>query len=141
MGKLEPITDGNLNLPNELLKVSKNLDSDLNLKFQLLTFGSLIEQGSDYKVNINPQNGDYTEVYKAEFGEIISGNTVIEKTIIPLLEENKVIGIIQNYPIRLEVENISRNSYRIKILDELGLHKYCCRRMMLSNVHLISYIS
>ena len=28
-----------------------------------------------------------------------------------------------------------------KLLDELGLHKYCCRRMMLSNVHLISYIS
>ena len=28
-----------------------------------------------------------------------------------------------------------------KILDELGLHKYCCRRMMISNVHMISYIS
>ena len=28
-----------------------------------------------------------------------------------------------------------------KLLDELGLHKYCCRRMMLTNVHLISYIS
>ena len=28
-----------------------------------------------------------------------------------------------------------------KLLDELGLHKYCCRRMMLSTVHLISYIS
>lgn len=28
-----------------------------------------------------------------------------------------------------------------KVLDELGLHKYCCRRMMLSNVHLISYIN
>ena len=27
------------------------------------------------------------------------------------------------------------------ILDELGLHKYCCRRMMISNVHMISYIS
>ena len=25
-----------------------------------------------------------------------------------------------------------------KILDELGLHKYCCRRMMISNVHKIS---
>lgn len=25
-------------------------------------------------------------------------------------------------------------------LDELGLHKYCCRRMFLGNVHLISYI-
>lgn len=27
------------------------------------------------------------------------------------------------------------------VLDELGLHKYCCRRMMISNVHMISYIS
>ena len=27
------------------------------------------------------------------------------------------------------------------ILDELNLHKYCCRRMMLTNVHAISYIS
>ena len=28
-----------------------------------------------------------------------------------------------------------------KILDDMNIHKYCCRRMMLSNVHLISYIS
>ncbi len=28
-----------------------------------------------------------------------------------------------------------------EILDEMGLHKYCCRRMMISNVHLISSIS
>ena len=27
------------------------------------------------------------------------------------------------------------------ILDEMGLHKYCCRRMMISNAHLISSIS
>ena len=27
-----------------------------------------------------------------------------------------------------------------KVLDKLGLHKYCCRRMILGNVHLISYI-
>ena len=27
------------------------------------------------------------------------------------------------------------------VLDELKLHKYCCRRMMLTNVHAISYIS
>ena len=27
------------------------------------------------------------------------------------------------------------------ILDEMRIHKYCCRRMMISNVHLISYIS
>jgi DNA-directed RNA polymerase subunit N (RpoN/RPB10) len=28
-----------------------------------------------------------------------------------------------------------------KVLDELGLHKYCCRRMFISNVHLVSNIS
>ena len=28
-----------------------------------------------------------------------------------------------------------------KVLDELDLHKYCCRRMMLGNVHIISYLS
>ena len=27
------------------------------------------------------------------------------------------------------------------ILDEMGIHKYCCRRMMLGNVHAISYLS
>ena len=33
-----------------------------------------------------------------------------------------------------------KKSIEGEALDELGLHKYCCRRMMLSNVHLISYI-
>jgi len=28
-----------------------------------------------------------------------------------------------------------------QVLDDMNLHKYCCRRMMLSNVHLISYTS
>tara|TARA_X000001036_G_C19966529_1_gene516287 strand:- start:154 stop:414 length:261 start_codon:yes stop_codon:yes gene_type:complete len=27
-----------------------------------------------------------------------------------------------------------------EMMDELQLHKYCCRRMFLGNVHLISYI-
>ena len=27
-----------------------------------------------------------------------------------------------------------------KVLDKLGLHKYCCRRMILGNVHLITNI-
>ena len=33
-----------------------------------------------------------------------------------------------------------KKSIEGKVLDELELHKYCCRRMMLGNVHLISYI-
>ena len=28
-----------------------------------------------------------------------------------------------------------------KILTEMNLHKYCCRRMMLGNVHIISYLA
>tara|TARA_B110000914_G_C15127056_1_gene293248 strand:- start:250 stop:468 length:219 start_codon:yes stop_codon:yes gene_type:complete len=27
------------------------------------------------------------------------------------------------------------------VLDELGLHKYCCRRMIITNVPLITYIN
>jgi len=39
--------------------------------------------------------------------------------------------------------NLKNNDKSIegKVLDDLGLKKYCCRRMMLSNVHLISYIN
>jgi DNA-directed RNA polymerase subunit N (RpoN/RPB10) len=39
--------------------------------------------------------------------------------------------------------NLSKQEKSIegRILDDMKIHKYCCRRMMLSNVHLISYIS
>ena len=39
--------------------------------------------------------------------------------------------------------NLKKNDKSIegRVLDDLGLKKYCCRRMMLSNVHLISYIN
>ena len=33
-----------------------------------------------------------------------------------------------------------KKSIEGKILDDLDIHKYCCRRMFLGNVHLISYI-
>ena len=33
-----------------------------------------------------------------------------------------------------------QKSIEAQIIDEMKLHKYCCRRMMLTNVHLISYI-
>ena len=33
-----------------------------------------------------------------------------------------------------------KKSIEGKILDELHIHKYCCRRMFVGNVHLISYI-
>ena len=33
-----------------------------------------------------------------------------------------------------------KKSVEGKVLDELGIEKYCCRRMFLGNVHLIPYI-
>tara|TARA_Y100000389_G_C17454308_1_gene517017 strand:+ start:386 stop:646 length:261 start_codon:yes stop_codon:yes gene_type:complete len=33
-----------------------------------------------------------------------------------------------------------KKSIEGEVMDELGIHKYCCRRMILGNVHLISYI-
>lgn len=33
-----------------------------------------------------------------------------------------------------------KKSIEGEVMDELGIHKYCCRRMFLGNVHLISYI-
>lgn len=58
------------------------------------------------------------------------------------LEKNKNDKQVDN---TLDVKYIdlktSDKSIEGKVLDELGLNKYCCRRMMLSNVHLISYIN
>ena len=33
-----------------------------------------------------------------------------------------------------------KKSIEGKVLDKLEMHKYCCRRMFLGNVHLIPYI-
>ena len=47
----------------------------------------------------------------------------------------------------LDIEYININddgkiekSIEGKGLDDFGIHRYCCRRMFLGNVHLISYI-
>ena len=56
-------------------------------------------------------------------------------------ESNKVIN--NN---NLDIEYIDTNSKSVnkslegEVLDEIGLHKYCCRRMILGNVNLISII-
>jgi len=56
-------------------------------------------------------------------------------------ESNKIIN--NN---NLDIEYIDTNSKKVtksiegEILDEIGLHKYCCRRMILGNVNLISII-
>ena len=54
----------------------------------------------------------------------------------------------ENVESELDIEYINitedgsiKKSIEGKALDELGLHKYCCRRMMLGNVHIISYLS
>ncbi len=44
----------------------------------------------------------------------------------------------------LDIEYINlknpNKSVEGEAMDELGLHRYCCRRMFLGNVHLITYI-
>jgi DNA-directed RNA polymerase subunit N (RpoN/RPB10) len=42
--------------------------------------------------------------------------------------------------INIDDEGKIEKSIEGKVLDEFNIHKYCCRRMFLGNVHLISYI-
>lgn len=53
---------------------------------------------------------------------------------------SEVDGDFNNLDLRyIDVTNPSpEKSIEGKVLDELNLHKYCCRRMMLTNVHIIS---
>ena len=53
----------------------------------------------------------------------------------------------ENVSSKLDIEYINidddgkiEKSIEGKVLDDFGIHKYCCRRMFLGNVHLISYI-
>ena len=41
----------------------------------------------------------------------------------------------------IDIQNMGKKTIEGKVLDELKLHKYCCRRMMLTNVPLITYIN
>jgi DNA-directed RNA polymerase subunit N len=62
-------------------------------------------------------------------------------------DKNKVRGEVDIETNDLEMRYIDvhnpepEKSIEGKILDEMGLHKYCCRRMMLANVHIISYLA
>ena len=40
----------------------------------------------------------------------------------------------------VSVEDLEKKTLEGKILDDMGLNKYCCRRMMLSNVDLCDKI-
>ena len=79
-------------------------------------------------------------------------NKVISDKWVPYIntvqsEKNKIDSNINPETDLLELKYIDitnpkpEKSIEGKVLDELGLHKYCCRRMMLGNVHIISYIS
>ena len=62
-------------------------------------------------------------------------------------DKNKINETIDSEKDLLELKYLDvkdpnpEKSIEGKILDELELHKYCCRRMMLGNVHIISYLS
>ena len=57
-------------------------------------------------------------------------------------EKNKSSDVLDDEPTAtyIDLKN-PQKSIEGKILDEMNIHKYCCRRMMISNVHMISYIS
>lgn len=42
--------------------------------------------------------------------------------------------------INIQSDGTIQKSIEGEAMDELNLHKYCCRRMFLGNAHLISYI-
>ena len=73
------------------------------------------------------------------------GKTVSDKWIpfIKGVNEKKDSNITNDIK-DLDIEYIdlknSEKSIEGKVMDELGLHRYCCRRMFLGNVHLITYI-
>ena len=61
-----------------------------------------------------------------------------------LEEKEKSTGTVQT---ELDIDYINvtdegriKKSIEGKVLDKLNLHKYCCRRMFLGNVHLITQI-
>ena len=62
-------------------------------------------------------------------------------------EKNKIKENVNSKTNNLDLRYIDvkdpspEKSIEGKILDELNLHKYCCRRMILGNVHIISYLS
>ena len=41
----------------------------------------------------------------------------------------------------IDIESKTPKTIEAKVLDKMNIKKMCCRRMLLSNVHLISYIN
>tara|TARA_B100001093_G_C26243531_1_gene765367 strand:+ start:88 stop:342 length:255 start_codon:yes stop_codon:yes gene_type:complete len=74
------------------------------------------------------------------------GKTISDKWI-PFLEkvkenkdEKKEIDSIKDLDIEYINLDKPNKSVEGEVMDELGLHRYCCRRMILGNVHLITNI-
>lgn len=77
------------------------------------------------------------------------GNVIGDKWIpfVKLINQKKN-GSNENVDSNLDIEYIHikeedgqiKKSIEGECMDELNLHRYCCRRMFLGNVHLISYI-
>ena len=71
---------------------------------------------------------------------------VISDKWIPFIEKvNEKKNISKTNDIKdLDIEYIDlkkpNKSIEGEVMDELGLKRYCCRRMFLGNVHLITYI-
>ena len=62
-----------------------------------------------------------------------------------ILEEKQKSDEVVDSEFDIEYINITdegriKKSIEGKVLDELNMHKYCCRRMFLGNVHLITHI-
>ena len=76
------------------------------------------------------------------------GNVIADKwtPFVKLVMEKKNEST-ENVDSELDIQYINitedgsiQKSIEGEALDELKMHKYCCRRMFLGNVHLISYI-
>ena len=77
------------------------------------------------------------------------GNVIGDKWVpfVKLINQKKN-GSTEKIDSNLDIEYIHikeedgeiKKSIEGQSMDELNLHRYCCRRMFLGNVHLISYI-
>lgn len=72
-------------------------------------------------------------------------NKVISDKWVPFIEKVSEKKNTNTNDIKdLDIEYIDlknpKKSIEGQVMDELELHRYCCRRMFLGNVHLITYI-
>ena len=73
------------------------------------------------------------------------GKTISDKWVPFIKSVNEKKDINSTNDVKdLDIEYINlenpNKSIEGEVMDELGLHRYCCRRMILGNVHLITNI-